>query len=50
MRSGWDQSIFVFVARPVFKTGESGHQPWLALNANVFIDPVNCDVGAYPTA
>jgi hypothetical protein len=50
MRDGDDGSISIFVARPLFKAGESGHAPWLALNENVFIDPVNCDVGAYPTA
>jgi hypothetical protein len=50
MRSGWDGSIFVFVARPLFDTDSTGHSPWLALNVNVFIDPVNCDLGAYPTA
>jgi hypothetical protein len=48
MRDGSDGSISVFVARPLFKTGESGHAPWLALNANEFIDPVNCEMGAYP--
>jgi hypothetical protein len=50
MRSGWDRSIFVFVARPLFTPGSSWHSPWVALNTNVFIDPVNCQVGAYPTA
>ncbi len=50
MRSGWDRSIFVFVARPLFTRGSTWHSPWVALNTNVFIDPVNCQVGAYPTA
>jgi len=50
MRSGWDHSIFVFVARPLFTLGSRWHAPWLALNVNTFIDPVNCQVGAYPTA
>jgi len=49
-RNGSDRSIFVFVERPVFTTGSTGYSPWLALNANVFINPVNCDIGAYPTA
>jgi hypothetical protein len=50
MRNDWDQSILVFVDRPLFETNSNGHRPWLALNANVFIDPVNCQIGAYPTA
>lgn len=50
MRSDWDQSFFVFVARPLFETDSTGHRPWLALDGNVFIDPVNCQTGAYPTA
>ena len=50
MRADWDQSILVFVDRPLFDTDSNGHRPWLALNANVFIDPVLCQIGAYPTA
>lgn len=50
MRNGSDRSIFVFVDRPVFTTGSTFYSPWLALNANVFINPVNCETGAYPTA
>jgi hypothetical protein len=48
MRNDWDQSILVFVDRPLFETDSNGHRPWLALNANVFIDPVLCQIGAYP--
>jgi hypothetical protein len=50
MRDGSDQSILVFVDRSLFETDSNGHRPWLALNANVFIDPVLCQIGAYPTA
>ena len=50
MRSPWDRSLLIFVARPLTEPGSSWHSPWLALNGNVFIDPVTCDMGAYPTA
>jgi hypothetical protein len=50
MRDGSDQSILVFVARPFFETGSTWHRPWVALNSNEFIDPVLCQMGAYPTA
>lgn len=42
--------ISVFVAKPVY-TKQDGHwyQPWVALGTNIFIDPVQCDVGAFPT-
>lgn len=50
MRIGSDSSIDVFVARPLFTADSSGHSPWIALNTNEFIDPVLCDIGAYPTA
>lgn len=50
MRNGSDRSIFVFVDRPVFTKGRLGIRPWLALNANVWINPVNCETGAYPAA
>jgi len=49
MRSGWDRSLFVFVAHPISVTS-NGYSPWVALNTNVFINPVECEVGAYPTA
>jgi hypothetical protein len=50
MRDGGDRSIAVFVARPLFRARDTWHAPWLALNENEFIDPVNCDVGAYQPA
>jgi hypothetical protein len=49
MRSGWDRSLFVFVAHPISVTS-NGYSPWVALNTNVIINPVECEVGAYPTA
>jgi hypothetical protein len=49
IRVGSDSSVDVFVARPLFKAGSTGHWPWVALNTNEFIDPVLCDTGAYPT-
>jgi hypothetical protein len=50
MRGGGNRWIYVFVARPLFTQGETGHSPWVGLNANVIIDPVTCDVGAYRRA
>ena len=50
LRDPRDHSIFIFVKRPLCTAGESGHRPWIALNTNVMIDPLLCDVGAYPTA
>lgn len=51
MRSSWGpaHSLFVFVARPLDLTSK-GYSPWVALNTNVIINPVECEVGAYPTA
>ena len=49
MRSGWGHSLFIFVARPIIMKSQ-GYSPWVALNTNVFINPVECEVGAYPTA
>ncbi|HLJ83489.1 MAG TPA: hypothetical protein VKT51_04890 [Candidatus Eremiobacteraceae bacterium] len=50
MRDAEDGSILVFVERPLFTADSSGYSPWLALNTNMFINPVSCEVGAYPTA
>ena len=42
-------SVLVFVARSI-KTSGNGYSPWVALNANVIIDTVQCEIRAYPTA
>lgn len=50
MRDTEDGSILVFVERPLFTEDSPGYSPWLALNTNMYINPVSCEVGAYPTA
>ena len=50
MRSPFERGdLFVFVARPIERP-PNGYSPWVALNANVIIDTVQCSVHAYPTA
>jgi hypothetical protein len=49
MRSPWNHDLFVFIARPI-STTTNGYFPWVALNGNVLINPITCEVGAYPTA
>ena len=39
--------VYVFVAHPLYPTVRT---PWSALNANVFVDTVDCEIGAFPRA
>lgn len=52
MRS--QRGIFVFVARPVYRPDPKNppgvYYPWMAINTNMVIDTVSCDIHAYPTA
>ena len=41
------KGFFVFVARPLYPTT---HQVWMALNTNIMIDPVECEMNAVPGA
>lgn len=40
--------VLVFVARPIEQSTRGWYSPWVALNTNVTIDPVECSVAAYP--
>jgi uncharacterized membrane protein len=50
MRAPFTGDVLVFVARPIEKSPSGAYSPWVALNANVLINPITCEVGAYPTA
>ena len=39
------KGFFVFVARPLYPTT---HEVWMAVNANIMIDPVECEMDAVP--
>lgn len=45
--------VYVFVMRPLrpkYSPVVDGVSPWIALNVNVWINPLECEIGAYPTA
>lgn len=42
--------VWVFVESPIARSRLGGYSPWIALNGNVIIDPVSCEIHAYPTA
>jgi hypothetical protein len=44
-----DGSLYVFVARPLYRAHSDGYYPWLALNTNASIDPVLCSIYTRPT-
>ncbi len=53
MRDPHDKSVYIFVARPINRPHTlivDGYSPWIALNANLIIDPVECELHAYPGA
>jgi hypothetical protein len=44
-----DGSLYVFVARPLYRPHTDGYYPWLAINTNALIDPVLCSIYTRPT-
>ena len=53
LRDRRDRSIYVFIARPINRPHSllvDGYSPWIALNSNLIIDPVDCVLHAYPGA